>query len=132
MKHIKTYSELNEGWFDWLWKKTYRVNFTAELKDKETDKEFSWRSHIVVKAKDEDEAEEKFYDKWEDATKKMKDEPTVIVGTIKKTSKTDKLNIEFPKNYLTSKRDIKKEVKKEEAKKEVKKEIKKEPETQKK
>lgn len=100
MKHIKTFEQLNEGLFDWLWKRTYRVNFTAEVEDKKTKKAFSWRSHVVVKAKDEEEAEEKFNDKWEEAVKKMETKPTVIIGTIKKTSKTDKLNIEFPREAL--------------------------------
>ena len=98
MKHIKSFGELNEGWLDWLWKKVWRVSFTAEMEDKKTGEPFSWRSHLTVKAKDEDEAESKFYDKWEEATKKLEHEPKVIVGSIKKTNKADKLNIEFPRS----------------------------------
>jgi hypothetical protein len=125
MKHIKTYDEaVNEGFLGWLFKKIYKVNFTAELVDKKTNEPFSYKSYLTVKAKDEDEAREKFDDKWEKATKGFDPEPDLIVGNIKKTDKADKINIELPKSVtkLSKEKEEKKEVKgkKEEAEKKKK------------
>ncbi len=97
MKHIKTYEQLNEGWFNWLFKKLYRVNYTTEVIDPKTKEANSYKSYIVVKADDEDKAEEAFYEKWEKAVKRMDPEPKLILGNIKKTDRADKKNIEFPK-----------------------------------
>ena len=97
MKHLMTFNEsLNEGWLtDWLFKKTYKVNYTVELTDVETKEPVSYKSYLTVKAKNEEDAREKFYTKWEEATKELDIEP--IIGNIKKTDKADKINIVLPK-----------------------------------
>lgn len=110
MKHIKTYDEaINEGFLGWLFKKIWRVSYTAELLNHDGEP-VSYRSYLTVKAKNEEDAKDKFYEKWDDAIKSFDKEPKVIVGTIKKTDKADKINIEFPK--AINKKDAKKEKKK--------------------
>lgn len=127
MKHIKTYNEaINEGWLtDWLFKKIYKVNYTVELTDVETKEPVSYKSYLTVKAKDEEVAEEKFYEKWKEATKNLETKPKVILGNIKKTNKADQINIELPRSISKvsgKKTIIKKELPKKEApKKEEKK-----------
>jgi hypothetical protein len=101
MKHIKTYDEaINEGWIGKVWhtifKDTYKVNYVAQLTDEKTGKEFSYDSYITVKAADADSAEEIFDKKWDQATKKMKDKPTVIVSSVKKTSKVARPDLKLP------------------------------------
>ena len=99
MKHLMTYNEslLNEGWLtDWFFKKIYKVNYTVELTDAETKEPVSYKSYLTVKAKNADDAKEKFYKKWEEATRELLDiDP--ILGNIKKTDKADKINIVLPK-----------------------------------
>ena len=98
MKYIKTFEQLNEGWLtDWIFKRNYKVNYTAELIDKKTDEPTSYRSHVTIKAKSPEEAKEKFYEKWEKAIKYLEHKPTVILGNIKKTNNSDKTSIELPK-----------------------------------
>lgn len=98
MKYIKTFEQLNEGWLtDWIFKRNYKVNYTAELIDKKTDEPTSYRSHVTIKAKSPEEAKEKFYEKWEKAIKYLEYKPTVILGNIKKTNNSDKTSIELPK-----------------------------------
>jgi hypothetical protein len=122
---------LNEGWLtkikDWLFKKIYKVNYTVELTDVKTDEPVSYKSYLTVKAKDEDTAEEKFYDKWNDTTKNLDVKPKVILGNIKKTRHADKIDFDLPRTLkkpqgfkeVTKKVDMKKkeEPKKEEPKK---------------
>jgi hypothetical protein len=98
MKHIKTYDEaVNEGFLSWLFKKIYKINFTVELTDKKTNEPFSYKSYLTVKAKDEDDAREKFDSKWEEAIKKFEKEPTVIIGNVKKVDKADRTEFDLPK-----------------------------------
>lgn len=121
MKHIKTYNEaINEGWLtDWLFKRTYKVNYTTELVDKKTNEPVSYKSYLTVKAKNEDEALEKFYTKWDEAIKGFDVEPKVIVGNIVKTDKADKINIDLPRSIqkISKEKEVKKEVKDDEKKK---------------
>lgn len=129
LKHaLKTEGFLNEGFFSWLFKKIYKVNYTAELTDNKTGEPISYKSYLTVKAKNEEEAEDKFYDKWNESIKKLDSKPKVIVGNIKKTVSADKTSIEFPRAINKDKeRDThvkvkkKEEPKKEEKKKEEKK-----------
>lgn len=98
MKHIKTYDEaINEGFLSWLFKKIYKINFTVELTDKKTNEPFSYKSYLTVKAKDEDDARDKFDAKWEEAVKKFETEPTVIIGNVKKVDRADRTEIDLPK-----------------------------------
>lgn len=120
MKHIMTYDEaINEGFFSWLFKKTYKVNYTVELVDKKTDEPVSYKSHLTVKAKNEEDAKEKFYAKWEDAIKSFEKEPKLILGNIKKTDRADKTTIDLPKaiQKISKEKEVKKEVKKDEKEK---------------
>ncbi len=116
MKHIKTYNEaINEGWLtDWLFKKTYKVNYTTELIDKKTNEPVSYKSYLTVKAKSEDDALDKFYSKWDEAIKSFDTEPKVIVGNIVKTDKADRINIDLPRSIqkITKEKEAKKEVEK--------------------
>ena len=116
MKHIKTFDEaVNEGFLSWLFKKIYKVNYTAELIDKKTGEPVSYKSYLTIKAKDEDDAREKFDKKWDEAVKGFDVEPDVIIGNVKKTDKADKTSIDLPKaiKKISADREVKKEVKKE-------------------
>lgn len=120
MKHIRTFDEaVNEGFFSWLFKKTYKVNYTAELTDKKTGEPVSYKSYLTVSAKNEEDAEDKFYDKWDSAVKNLESKPKVILGNIKKTDKSDKTTIDLPKSLqkISKDKEVKKEVKKEDKKK---------------
>jgi hypothetical protein len=124
MKHIEKFEEgaLNEGFWSWLFKKIYKVNYTAELTDKDG-QPVSYKSYLTIKAKDEDDARKKFDEKWEEAVKSFDTEPTVIVGNVKKTDKADKTSIDLPKaiKKIRMEKEVKKEVKKDDKKKEEKK-----------
>ncbi len=116
MKYIKTYDEaINEGFLSWLFKKIYKVNYTTELTDKKTGEPISYKSYLTVKAKDEEDAEEKFYDKWNEATKNLEEKPKIIIGNIKKTNKADKTNIDLPRSIHKEKvKDVQVKVKEKE------------------
>lgn len=124
MKHIENFDDavLNEGFWSWLFKKLYKVNYTAELTDSDG-KPVSYKSYLTIKAKDEDDAREKFDQKWEEAVKSFDEEPTVIVGNVKKTDKADKTSIDLPKaiKKIRMEKEVKKEVKKDDKKEDKKK-----------
>ena len=108
MKHLHSFDELNEVKLsditrgigkvvDYFFKTKYRVSFTAELESKKNEEPFSWRSYVTIKAKDEDDAEDKFLEMWNHEIKKLKKEPKMIIGTIRKATHHEDKKMEFPR-----------------------------------
>lgn len=117
MKHLHSFDELNEMKIsdigkgigkvvDYFFKTRYRVSFTAELENKKDDEPFSWRSYVTVKAKDEDDAEDKFMEIWNSEVKKLKKEPKMIIGTIRKATHHENKKLEFPRTMKEPKKEI--------------------------